>query len=178
MQLISDSYRALNAKAHQDANGYGTRGYKHLGSVLQLAEAHQATSILDYGCGQATLSAHARRMTDIPVLNYDPAIPAYAELPSKADIVVCTDVLEHVEPLCVTNVVQHIASLTGKAAFIEVACRPAKRLLDDGRNAHLLIRDGYFWLDMFRDHMDVIKFIGRPGHSVLLVCVPGGTAWK
>lgn len=176
--LISDEYRALNARAHEDNNGYGIRGYKHLQSVLTLAEMHKAQSILDYGCGGATLAAHAKRMSAIPVFNYDPAIPKHAADPEPADIVVCTDVLEHIEPIYITNVIQHIASKTLKATYLEIACRPAKRVLADGRNAHLLVRDGYFWFDLIREYMDIVKFSAKPGHSVLIIAQPGGTAWK
>lgn len=177
MQLITEEYLALNVKAHEEGTGYGIRGYKHLQPVLNLAEMHQANTILDYGCGQATLSKHAKRMTSIPVANYDPALPEFAAKPAPADIVVCTDVLEHVEPLLITNVVKHIAGLTQKAAYLEIACREAKRVLADGRNAHLLVRDGYFWFDLIREYMDVVKFSAKPGHSVLIIAQPGGTAW-
>lgn len=176
--LISDEYRALNRKAHEEATGYGTGGYKHLDAVLRLAEQYGAETVLDYGCGQATLYKHARRVSPLKFSNYDPALEQYSAEPAPADMVVCTDVLEHIEPLMLPNVLAHIAGLTQKVAFLEIACRPAKRVLADGRNAHLLVRDGYFWFDTLREHMDVVRFIGKPGNSATLVCVPGGTAWN
>lgn len=175
--LITDDYRALNARAHSDNTGYGIRGYKSLNTVLGLAEQYQAEQVLDYGCGQATLSAHAKRMSALPFFNYDPALPQYAALPEPADLVVCTDVLEHVEPLCITNVVKHIAELTRKAAYLEIATREAQRTLADGRNAHLLVRDGMFWFDLVREYMDIVKFTAKPGHSVVIVAQPGGSIW-
>ena len=175
--LISDEYKALNAKEHADNNGFGVQGYKHLQLVLQLAEQYGATSVLDYGCGGATLSAHARKISPLPFFNYDPAIEKHSAMPAKADMVVCTDVLEHIEPLCLTSVLQHLQTLTGKVAFIEVACRPAKRVLADGRNAHLMQRDGMFWFDSLREFFDVVSFKGKPGHSATFVLVRGGTAW-
>lgn len=178
MTLITDDYRALNARAHEEGTGYGIRGYKHLQPALALAELYGGKSVLDYGCGQGTLAAHARRVSDLPFFNYDPAVPQWAAMPTPADIVVCTDVLEHVEPLCITNVVKHIAELTQKAAYLQIACREAGRVLADGRNAHLLVRDGMFWFDLIREYMDIVKFTAKPGHDVVIVAVPGGTAWK
>lgn len=178
MQLITDEYRALNTRAHDDNTGYGIRGYKHLDHVLGLAEQYKATCVLDYGCGQATLSSHARRVSDLPFANYDPAIAQYAAMPEPADLVVCTDVLEHVEPLCITNVIKHIATLAKKAAYLEIATREAQRTLADGRNAHILVRDGMFWFDLVREYMDIVKFTAKPGHSVVIVAQPGGSTWK
>lgn len=180
MSLISNEYRALNAKEHEANNGYGVQGYKHLNVVLGLAEQYGAKDVLDYGCGGATLSQHARKMSPLPFHNYDPAIEKYSAAPRGTgyDMVVCTDVLEHIEPACLPEVLRHLSMLTLKVAFIEVACRPAKRVLSDGRNAHLIQRDGMFWLDSLRNHFDVVSFKGKPGHSATFVLVPGGTAWS
>lgn len=177
MKLISDEYRALNAHEHNCQNGYGIQGYKHLPQVLKLAERMQAQSVLDYGCGQATLSKHARRVSPLEFRNYDPAIAEFSALPEPADIVVCTDVLEHVEPACLAEVLGHIASLANKAAYLEIACRPAKRVLSDGRNAHINVRDGEFWLYTIRNYMDVLEYRAVPRHSVLIIGVTGGTLW-
>lgn len=175
--LISDEYRTLNAKQHERNDGYGVNGHRHLQTVLKLIEKHAAASVLDYGCGRAALAKHAKRVSPVPFRCYDPAVPEYAQLPEPADLVVCTDVLEHVEPLYLVEVLMHIAGLATKAVFFEIACRPAKRVLDDGRNAHILLRDGDFWLDTVRSHFDVSEYMARPGHSVVLVGQPGGTLW-
>lgn len=178
MTLITESYRALNRQAHEENTGYGTSGYRHLDTVLRLAEQYGVGDVLDYGCGQATLSRHARRVSPLKFHNYDPALEQYAAMPSPVDMVVCTDVLEHVEPASLPFVLEHITDLMVKVAFLEIACRPAKRVLADGRNAHILQRDGDFWFDTIRERMDIVRYMAKPGHSVTFVCVPGGTAWK
>lgn len=176
--LISDEYRELNRRAHEENNGYGVNGYRHLELVTRMVQTYGIESILDYGCGQATLSKHAKRVLATKFDNYDPAILEYSADPYPADMVVCTDVLEHVEPLALPTVLDHIMSKTRKIAFLEIACRPAQRTLADGRNAHLIVRDGMFWFDTLREHSDVISFKAKPGHSVTMLCVPGGTVWK
>lgn len=178
MELISDEYRALNARAHQDNNGYGVSGHRHHKKVMALIERFGCASVLDYGCGQATLGKMLKRLSPASIVNYDPAVPEYSSPPLPADLVVCTDVMEHVEPLYLSNVLEDLARLTNKAIFFEIACRPAKRVLADGRNAHLLQHPAPFWYETIRWHFDVLEFYAQPRHSVQLVCVPRGAAWE
>lgn len=179
MQLITEQYRDLNAREHQAQNGYGVNGQRHLQTVIKLAEGLQCTTALDYGCGQASLSKAAKRVSTVKFQNYDPAIEEYAALPEPADLVVCTDVLEHVEPECLYAVLQHIDQLTLKVAYLEIACRPAKRVLADGRNAHINQQSGSWWLDAVLSitGFDVREYRANPGHSVVMVCQPGGSLW-
>ena len=178
-KLISDEYRALNAREHQAQNGYGVMGHRHLPAIMKLAEALKCTTALDYGCGQATLAKHAKRVSPLKFQCYDPAIEEYSVAPEPADIVVCTDVLEHVEPECLGEVLEHIGRLTLKVAFLEIACRPAKRVLADGRNAHINQRPGEFWIDTVRSicNFEVREYQAKPGHSVVMICHPEGMLW-
>lgn len=178
MELISEQYRALNAREHEAQNGYGVNGHRHLKTVLNMVSRLGAKTVLDYGCGQGSLAKHARRVSEALFINYDPAVPEFATLPLPVDLVVCTDVLEHVEPLLMSNVLEHIQGLACKGAFFEIACRPAKRVLSDGRNAHINLHDGMFWLDTIRWYFDIVEMHASPKHSVQLVCVPRGTAWE
>jgi 2-polyprenyl-3-methyl-5-hydroxy-6-metoxy-1,4-benzoquinol methylase len=86
------------------------------------------------------------------VHNYDPAIPDFAATPPRCDLVVCTDVLEHVEPDCIVGVLKDLDRVTGKVIFTSTALNPAMKLLPDGRNAHILLRPAHWWVDMFRKH--------------------------
>lgn len=73
-------------------------------------------------------------------------IPELSERPLQHDLVVCSDVLEHIEPECIVSVLHDLQSLTKKVLFIDVAMRPAKKVLADGRNAHLIQESGAWWL--------------------------------
>lgn len=167
--LISEQYAAENARQHALENNYGVRGYKHLPDVLHLAEREGCTTVLDYGCGAGTLAARAKKVSPLKFTNYDPGRPEFSATPSPADLVVCTDVLEHVEPLCLADVVQDLVRLADKAIYLQIATRPAGRILSDGRNAHLIIRDPYFWFDTFRLWFDITDMKVVPGHSVALI---------
>lgn len=141
--LITESYRTLNAQLHRDRADYGTSGARYVAAVQQLIDRFGA-DVLDYGCGKRTLET-ALGMT---IRNYDPALPEYAQTPEPADIVACTDVLEHIEPEHLVEVLADIRRCTRRAAFMTIATRPAKKFLADGRNAHLIQRKAEWWLPM------------------------------
>ena len=60
-------------------------------------------------------------LTGFDVRNYDPCIPEYATPPSPAELVVCTDVLEHIEPDKLDAVLNDIIRLSSKGAFLVAA---------------------------------------------------------
>lgn len=140
--LISEPYRALNVELHSRVPSYGTGGGKWARYVNRLADEIGATSVLDYGCGKGILG---RLLRNLDVREYDPAIEGKDNLPEPADIVVCTDVLEHVEKECLDDVLSHIRSLARKAALIDVCCERGSRVLADGRPAHITVHSPDWW---------------------------------
>jgi len=140
--MISEEYRKLNEQLHADRADYGAGGHKWAPTVIDLARELAVTSILDYGCGKRTLEEALK----FSIRNYDPAIPGLDAPPEPADLVVCTDVLEHIEPEHLEAVLGDIRRCTLKAALLVVATRPAKKTLADGRNAHLIQRPIEEWL--------------------------------
>ncbi len=148
--LITDSYKALNEELHRNKCSYGTSGYRWAERVRELFIAYaDSHSILDYGCGKATLS---KELADLPIANYDPSVKAYNAPPEPAAILVCTDVLEHIEPECLDDVLAHIASLMKDAGLLTISTRPANKVLSDGRNAHLIVEGRKWWLDKLAVH--------------------------
>jgi hypothetical protein len=146
--LISDEYRALNAQLHRDRPDYGTSGHKWADAVMMLAKERGANTVLDYGCGKRTLRGALPLLNerDFRLYEYDPAIPGLDAAPSPADLVVCTDVLEHIEADCLNAVLDDLRRCTRKVAFLEIATRPAVKTLADGRNAHLIVEPPEWWL--------------------------------
>jgi hypothetical protein len=128
-------------------------GGKYVSEIVALAPEQPGVvhTILDYGCGLSDLGAVIRQAyptrTDIRVYGYDPGIPSKEALPEPADIVVCTDVLEHIEPDKLDAVLSHLYSVTKRIAFVVIAMRPADKRLPDGRNAHLIIDNTKWWYD-------------------------------
>ena len=143
----TEEYKALQQELHSKGD-YGTSGHKHAQRITQLAQQLSTREVLDYGCGQRTLS----KAMPFAITNYDPFIPGFDSEPEPHDLVVCSDVLEHIEPQCVESVLEHLYSLTKKTLFVDVACRPAKKVLADGRNAHLIQWEPSKWLLEFMDY--------------------------
>lgn len=142
--LISDDYRRLNAQLHDDLPDFGTVASALGVSIAKMCHKHNFHSVLDYGCGKGTL-APVLQAVGLSVQEYDPAVPEKDEAPSPAQLVVCIDVMEHVEPDCVDDVLAHIASLSQAMAYFMIDNGPAKKNLPDGRNAHLTIEDLPWW---------------------------------
>jgi 2-polyprenyl-3-methyl-5-hydroxy-6-metoxy-1,4-benzoquinol methylase len=177
MPLISEQYRRLNAELHERGD-YGVSGHKWAMPVNGLALQCEAATVLDYGCGRGTLKQKLDRLVfsgfggerpcPYRVLEYDPAIPGKDAAPEPADLVVCGDVLEHIEPACLGDVLDHLAALTKKAAFLVIATRPAKKVLSDGRNAHLIVEGPEWWLCKLIDHWRPESFQNRGGEFVFV----------
>jgi len=137
---ISDQYRQLNRELHEQGS-YGRKGDKWAGRVRELIEKYQPSAILDYGCGQGALG----RALGVPIEEYDPAIDGKDQPPVGADLVICTDVLEHIEPEHLEAVLDDLQRVTGRCLFAVISTRPAKKILADGRNAHLIVEPWPFW---------------------------------
>lgn len=146
--LASPTYRD-ELKFQHDVTRWGGGGASWVLPVAAFAKQLGTTDVLDYGCGQATLSV-ALAKHGIKCKNYDPGRPEFAALPKIADVVVSTDNLEHIEPALLDNVLRHQYLLARKGAFMIVATKPAKKILRDGRNAHLTCEEWPWWEAKFR----------------------------
>ena len=117
------------------------------------------THILDYGCGANTnLAKNIKVDHKLRYQAYDPAVPRFDRQPVPAEMVCCIDVLEHVEPDKLDAVLDHLVSLTEAVIFMTVDTGPAKRTLDDGRNAHLTQQPMQWWLPKFWDRWDLQSY--------------------
>lgn len=149
--LITKPYIKQNKELHKNAT-YGRRGYLHIENVLMFCKLMDAETVLDYGCGKGTFKEQIEeKVVGLEIRNYDPAVEAYSFNPEPADVVVCTDVLEHIEPECLEDVLRHIRELTKKIAYIVVSIKPDyTKLLPDGRNPHLIVNKPSWWLYKLR----------------------------
>jgi hypothetical protein len=139
-KTISQDYVTLNKQLHEQNWDYGGHGDKYAKIVLKLAESQKLKSILDYGCGKGSLAA----ALNFPIWEYDPCVPGKEAAPRPAEFVVCTDVLEHIEPDNLGATLEDLKRVTLATAFFSIHTGPAKKVLPDGRNAHL-IQQGMDW---------------------------------
>lgn len=133
----------LNVALHTSRPEFGVTAAEHWQSVLALAGRERCTTVLDYGCGKGLLKQLVGHQLD--VTEYDPGIPGKQDPPLPADLVVAIDVLEHVDPALVDNVIHHLRLLTRKVVYLSISTRPSSQTLADGRNAHLTVRPAAWW---------------------------------
>lgn len=161
--LASEDYRRQLQAKHASI-AWGKHGHSHAPEVLEFIEQLGARSVLDYGCGRATL---AKALPGVKVQEYDPGVVGKDHLPKPADLIVCTDVLEHIEPALLDRVLRHIYLLAKRGAYFVIATRPARELLPDGRNAHLIVQPPSWWLEKLREHgWSIIRTEERKGLCV------------
>jgi hypothetical protein len=152
-RLISKKYRDLNAELHQQSQKFGSGGHRWASRVIAFIE--EGYSVLDYGCGKGTL----RNAVNYPIAEYDPAIDGKDQEPSVADLVVCTDVLEHIEPHNLESVLAHLLSLTNRRLIFNIATKPARtHLLPDGRNPHLIVKPAWWWRLQLEKHFSILSW--------------------
>jgi len=150
-QTISPEYLNLNKQMHE--GNFGGGGYKRIPHILPVIKEFGIKTILDYGCGQGTLAIGLEEAKKNGVVefdsicNYDPARREYSKKPTGVfDLVCCTDVLEHIEPDYLDNVIEDLYQYTGKVAYLFIACSKANKVLPDGRNAHLIQEGPHWWM--------------------------------
>lgn len=147
MTSLTEQYRQMHAAGHFPGNSTA----KWLPHLKALAEKHKPKSVLDYGCGKGLQwtrdKLHEQIGIPMPTL-YDPGVPEFSSnemLVDIYDLVICTDVMEHLEGYQIKYAFKRMAYSSGSAAFIAITCRPAKKLLPDGRNCHLTIKPPMWW---------------------------------
>lgn len=152
--LISDEYRKQNQDMHKDHGMFGNGGSVWAGPLTEVCERYKTQDVLDYGCGKGSLA----KAMKFKIREYDPAVPGKDSPPEPADVVVCTDVLEHIEPEHLEEVLDHLQSLIKVCGLFTIATRKAKKKLPDGRNAHLIVAPAAWWLGHLEKRFKVVKW--------------------
>ena len=158
--LISETYRQLNQTLHTRNRNYGVGGQQWIKPVTQWALDHGCHSILDYGSGKGVLAEGLS--VDFDVRRYDPCIPQIAKLPEPADLVVCKDVMEHVEREYVSTVLDHIQCLADVSVIFSIATIKSNKKLPDGRNCHITLEPRQWWLDQLRKRWRLERIEHKP----------------
>ena len=168
MRTISEEYLSLQRELHLNPN-YGVASLAFAPAVKKIFEDAKFKSISDYGAGKKNLE---KKLLELGLKNfsyfpYDPAFPEYG--PAKeADIVCCIDVLEHIEEVYLSNVLDELRTITLKLGFFTIATKPAGKFLKDGRNAHLIQKPASWWLPMLCSRVE-IEFLQNIPLGFLLI---------
>lgn len=173
--MISNTYRAQLREAHSKDERWGTSARKHKANVERLISAIGAKCLIDYGCGKGELARvleetiHSRGLF---LCEYDPGIEGKDSRPAGSyDLLVCLDVMEHLEEQYLQDVMEHFKDLIGKLGFFVISNRYAKAVLPDGRNAHLIVKGPDWWESVFQTYFDrvVMKQNGVRSETYILV---------
>lgn len=167
--FISDHYQKIQAELHANNPRYGIASIGYAPEVDQIIELEGFNELLDYGCGKCNLVKHLRTPRSLRVHLYDPAIEQYREPPNPCRFVCCIDVLEHVEPEYLNNVLADLQRVVSYLGFFTVHTGPAKKVLPDGRNAHLIQKDAGWWTFKLKKYFQLSDLTPRNnGFSVLV----------
>lgn len=166
-ELITPEYQALLRQKHK-TKPWGGGGASWIPEIVRLMiefqlravnpitrEPEIAPSILDYGAGRHTFhDTMLWLMPHVSVSEYDPGVAGIDQWPplgyhpalGKFDLVLCTDVMEHVEEQFVNATFKRIKSVTKHAVLFNIALTPSKSLLPNGANAHLTVQSAEWWM--------------------------------
>ena len=158
--LITEHYREQNRQLHDKPNLFAVFGWRRARKALKLIRAYRVESALDYGCGKRTLWRACRRRLGegFRWQNYDPCIEGLDRPPEAADLVICGDALEHIEPVCLDAVLDDLRRLTRKVTLLCVSTQPGNRTLPDGRNTHLIVEPAEWWLRRIEQRFERVEF--------------------
>jgi len=161
--LISEEYRKLQGELHRNLD-YGQASAIYAPLVAEVLEQVGATELLDYGAGKGRLGPALRNHLRKPLTihQYDPAIPEWSAPPAPCGFVACIDVLEHIEPHVLDNVLDDLKRVTLRCGLFTVCTLPAAKLLPDGRNAHLIQQPARWWLPKILERFELVTFNRLP----------------
>ena len=172
MKLISDEYRDILAWEHANTPGkWGHTAEMYVDTIVN----HSAgiTDWLDYGAGSGGLNiATQKRHSDknISITEYEPSRPN-TTTPEPKPYVVCIDVLEHIEPDLIDNVLDDLQRVTVERGYFTISCRLAAKILKDGRNAHILVKPKEWWREKLETRFTILSDSWEPGDKNYRVVV-------
>ena len=131
--------------------------YKH--AIFKLIKENNIKSILDYGCGKAKFHSvlfNNKKLTGSPmnviITGYDPAVPKFSKKPTGTyDLVLCIDVMEHVQEDQVDEVLKDLFSY-GNRVFLTITCYEAMQILPNNKNAHYTIKEPNWWKEKLKPY--------------------------
>lgn len=133
--------------------------YPHIEKVRKLIEITNSKSVLDYGCGKASLylekfsfdsseqpSSIERYWNIESITLFDPGVPQFAKQPTgDFDGLISTDVLEHIPEEDIDWVLEECFGYAKRFVYMNIASYPAIKVLPNGWNAHITIQPREWW---------------------------------
>ena len=157
MTLVTDYYRKVLETEHS-LGEWGVASTYQAETVYKLMRKWNQTELLDYGAGVGNLYKTLVKFNpNVVVHHYEPGIEKWNVIPQPCNMVVCIDVIEHIEPECLDAVLLDLVRVTKKFAFITICTIEAQRVLNNGWNAHINIKTAAEWQNIFSQHFNILK---------------------
>lgn len=168
--LISDDYRRMQQELHRNPD-YGVASVGYAPLVAEVINANGFRELLDYGAGKGRLGQTLKQhvTSHLRVHHYDPAIPEWSRAPQPCTLVACIDVLEHIEPDYLSNVLDDLKRVVAGLGVFTVHTGPAIKVLSDGRNAHLIQKPASWWLRHFVQRFEPVALNRMPNGFWIIV---------
>jgi hypothetical protein len=149
MSNLYDIYLEQAKEHHKNSQTWqGLALKKFIPAINQIIKDKGIESILDYGCGKAK-----HHPLEWNAIKYDPAVPEYQNKPTgKFDLVISTDVLEHIPVDNLKDIIDEIFNYSKKWVFLSVCCRKANAILPNGYNAHATIESAKWWRELLKPY--------------------------
>lgn len=154
--------RSVNYSENRIFDGAGTK--RILGYINAEKEKRDFFSVLDYGCGSADHWFSTKLQDEVTSQKqnmvqwlgskltafhlYDPAHPVYSRPSSdKYDIIICTDVMEHVPENELVEVLQDIKFYCyyNSTVIFSIPLNESRNCFADGENMHCTIKTKDEW---------------------------------
>ena len=177
---LLDSYKELHK---EEGKFRGISLVPLVPTLINVTKENNCKTLLDYGCGKAIpyskkecksigLKKPVQELCNLDSFDlYDPAYPKYNKLSKKKyDIVVCTDVMEHIAEQDIDWVLKDILSHSKKTVFLNISCQPALKHFKEGKfkgqNVHVSVFHGTWWSDKVKNIWNKFKHL-----KIYMVCV-------
>lgn len=151
MPVTNLKYQKLYQLEHNKGHFPGFQAYNNKDVIKKIIEKTGAKTLLDYGCGKARAytEEEIHKFWNIRPYLYDPYFEPYSRKPiGRFDGVICLDVLEHIPESDIEDVLNDIFSYAKKFVLLTIDIQPAKKILDNGENAHLTVKPMEWWKEL------------------------------
>lgn len=154
-QQYIDQYQKLHAQDPLMFSGQQTLYVKDY--IEFLIKKFNCKTMLDYGCGkglQYTVEK-ANENWGVELTLFDIGVKEFSIKPKERyDLVSSTDMLEHCETSDIPEILKEINDYANLSVIVSISTREAKKILPDGRNAHLTVKPKEWWMEQIHKISD------------------------
>jgi len=136
----------------------GRTTVKNKDKIKEVIDRVNPVNVLDFGCGKGwqytRQNVHEYWGIPKPTL-YDPYVAKYNKMASYRnnyfDMVLCVDVMEHILPNEVDNVL-HSVFFLGNFVYFHIDTKPAIKSFSCGTNFHTSLHSEDWWIDKLNEY--------------------------